>query len=95
MIKAIMLWQVGVAVIGAALWVGSIYVSYPNQLALIWVALGVDLAGGIAYICIMIACQHIGPRASDWFERTFEIYPGKLSPLLTRKTSHLTIICTS
>ena len=42
MIKAVMLWQVGIAMVGAALWVASIHTVYPNRLVFIWLALFVD-----------------------------------------------------
>ncbi|KAK5126641.1 hypothetical protein LTR85_009575 [Meristemomyces frigidus] len=76
MIRGVMLWQVSCVVIGSVLWIGSIHVSWPNELALIWVALFADIWGAFSYVYIMMACNKIGGKAKEWFDRTFEFYPA-------------------
>ncbi|KAK5132990.1 hypothetical protein LTR08_008277 [Meristemomyces frigidus] len=47
-----------------------------DRLALIFVALFVDLYGALSYIGFMVACQHIGGKAGDWADRNFEFHPA-------------------
>ncbi|KAK4547050.1 hypothetical protein LTR36_001271 [Oleoguttula mirabilis] len=76
MIRPVMIYQVVFVGIGTALWIASIHVSWPNQLALIWVALWVDVAGAFSYVYFMMICHKIGGRAKEWFDNTFEFYPA-------------------
>lgn len=62
--------------VGAAIWIGSIHVSYPNQLALIWVALLIDLCGQMIYLLIRFSAAKIGPKFEKWMDDTFEFWPA-------------------
>lgn len=77
MMRNILIYHTCVALLGVALWIGSIHVEWPNQLALIWIALFVDLAGHSFYVVMMM----ISKPTKRLFERLFEIWPGK-SPTL-------------
>lgn len=81
MIRAVMLWQIGVVSVSVALWIGSIHVSYPNQLAMIWIAIFVELFGPASYVFVHMACYKIGGSAKEWFDRTFAFWPGKRNRL--------------
>jgi hypothetical protein len=76
MVRAVMVWYFTVVLIGAALWIGSIHVSYPNQLALIWVAWFVDIAGQMLYVVLMIVANALGPNAEARLQKWFEYYPA-------------------
>lgn len=57
MIKGTMILNVVVILISTAFWIGSIHVSWPNQLALIWIAIAIDLFGGSVIIMIVRASK--------------------------------------
>lgn len=76
MIRAIMLWHVTIALVGAALWISSIHVAWPARLALIWIALFIDICGQSLYVVIMMLCLRLGGSAQAWFERRFEYFPA-------------------
>lgn len=73
MMRPILIYHTCVALLGVALWIGSIHVEWPNQLALIWIALFVDLAGHSFYVVMMM----ISKPTKRLLERLFEIWPGK------------------
>lgn len=76
MIRGIMAFYITTMLIGVALWIGTIHIEYPNQLALIFVALAFDIWGQASYILLMVVCERAGPRAKAWFDRAFEFYPA-------------------
>ena len=76
MIRNIMLYYVVMVLIGMGIWIGSIHVDYPNRLALIWIALFVDVCGQSFYIFIINGVQRMGPKARAWVDKTFEYYPA-------------------
>lgn len=76
MIRPVMLWQVTCVAIGSVLWIGSIHVAWPNQLALIWVALAADIVGAFTYVYLMMLCHKIGGKAAEWVDKTFEYFPA-------------------
>lgn len=76
MIRPVMILQVSAAGIGVVLWIGSIHVNPPQQQAVIWVALGVDVLAHLNAILMRAVCVRLGPRAAAWHERTFEFYPA-------------------
>ncbi|WPG98080.1 Hypothetical protein R9X50_00086600 [Acrodontium crateriforme] len=76
MIRPVMFWHTLVAVIACAFWIGSIYVEWPNQLILIWIALFFDIVGQVSYVFLMVICHKLGPKSKDWFDNTFEFYPA-------------------
>ena len=76
MIKNIMLFHCVVTVIGVAFWIGSIHVSYPNQLALIWVALFVDVCGQILYVVVIMMAEVFGKKWRERVNKWFEFHPA-------------------
>lgn len=76
MIRPIMLWHVIIGLVGAGIWIGSIHVSWPVQLALIFIAMFIDICGQSSYILLMVVCNAIGGRAKEWHDRAFEFYPA-------------------
>lgn len=61
---------------GVALWIGSIHISYPDRLSLIWIALLMDLCGQIIYIFIRYTAHKFGPKVNAWIEEKFEFWPA-------------------
>lgn len=76
MIRAVMWYHVSITLIGGALWIGSIHAEWPGQLALIWVALFVDICGAIGIIVVGTAANKMGRGAKDWYDRKFEFIPA-------------------
>lgn len=76
MIRGTMVFYIITMVLGAALWIGTIYLEYPNQLALVFVALAFDLFGQVSYVLVMMLCDKAGPKAKSWFDKKFEFYPA-------------------
>ena len=62
--------------VGAALWIGSIHLEYPTQLALIWVALFMDICGHVCYFLTFYFAKWIGPKAYEKVQNVFEFYPA-------------------
>lgn len=62
MIRSAMILHFCVALVGAAIWIGSIHVEWPNQLALIWCALFVDVVGSIGYVWLQLVTRMIGGK---------------------------------
>lgn len=81
MVRGTMVLYVGVAMVGVALWIGSIHVEYPYQLALIWIALFFDLTGHTPYVFGLILSNRIGGRFKTFYDKAFEFTPGQY-PLL-------------
>lgn len=67
---------VAVVLVGVALWIGSIHVSYPAQLSLIWIALAVDMCGQIIYIFFRFSAHRIGQKVHAWLDEKFEFWPA-------------------
>lgn len=76
MIRGVMILHLASLSIGVALWVASIYVSWPNQLALIWIALFVDISGHMGIMLVRAVASLIGPNASAKADSVFEFYPA-------------------
>ncbi len=89
MVRPVMIWYVAVTVAGVVLWIGSIHVSYPTQLGIIWPALCMDIFGQALYFMAHVCAGWIGPRAVARMNKTFEYYPAINvgSPLVRRRTN--------
>jgi hypothetical protein len=66
MIKGTMVLYSGMLVLATAIWIGSIHVAWPNQLALIFIAICLDHLGGFAIIAVVVksknkdsVCRHL------------------------------------
>jgi len=62
MIRPVMLYYCLIALLNAALWIASIHVSYPNQLALIFLALFLEIAGQTSYIALLSLAQRFSKK---------------------------------
>lgn len=76
MIKSVMIYHACVALVAAALWIGSIHVEWPAQLGLIWCALFVDIVGQVAYIFVKFGLGALGGKARTWSEGLFQVFPA-------------------
>ncbi|KAL8741846.1 MAG: hypothetical protein Q9190_005592 [Brigantiaea leucoxantha] len=65
-----------VAAISCALWIGSIHVDYPNRLAIVWIALVLDIFGHGVVIIISRRGQALHPRYQKHIGRWFEFFPA-------------------
>lgn len=77
MIRGIMAYYICINIVGVALWIGSIHTDWPNQLAIIWIALFIDVTGPLFFV-FMIMLSNRFSILQDWMCRVFEFYPGKL-----------------
>lgn len=76
MVRGVMVSQIVPTVIAAAIWIASIYVPYPQQLALIWIAIILELAG---HHFSWLLAQMGNLYRNDfgrWLEKQFEFIPG-------------------
>jgi hypothetical protein len=76
MVRSVMIYHTLTILIAAALWIGSIHVSYPNQLALIWIALFIELTASVGHIFLKTLLSSILPKAGVWLDSKFEFYPA-------------------
>ena len=76
MVRGMMLAHTILALIPGALWIGSIYVDIPQRLALIWIAIFIELCGSMFVVMLIRKAGAISRRLSVWVERVFEFYPA-------------------
>lgn len=76
MIRAVAIYHVFITLVGGALWIGSCHVEWPGQLALIWVALFVDVVGPIGVISVGMLLSSVSKGAKAWYDRVFEFIPA-------------------
>lgn len=77
MVRPVMLYNAAAIVAAAALWIGSIHVEWPNQLALIWIALFMDVTSSVGHVLMRSILALLSPRFAAWFDKKFEFWPGK------------------
>ena len=75
-IRGTMLLHTGVMIVSSTLWVASIHVAYPAQLGLIWVAILIDLFGGMVPIWIVRSCKKPGSRFGRFADAHFDFLPA-------------------
>jgi low temperature requirement protein LtrA len=76
MVRAMMLVHVGLTVIPSAMWIASIYIDMPQRLAVIWVAIYIELAGAMFVVLIIRGSKMIYKPFGEWIDRVFEFYPA-------------------
>ncbi|KAH8593327.1 bacterial low temperature requirement A protein-domain-containing protein [Bisporella sp. PMI_857] len=76
MVRGMMIVQAILALVPSILWIGSIYVEMPNRLAIIWMAIFLDLTGGVFIIAIIRGAKRISARLGVWSDKIFEFYPA-------------------
>jgi low temperature requirement protein LtrA len=76
MVRGIMITQFILTLVPSALWISSVHVELPNRLALIWVAIFIDLIGPMSVIFIVRGAKLFGPNIAIWIDRVYEFYPA-------------------
>jgi low temperature requirement protein LtrA len=76
MVRGMMLVHVALTIIPSALWIGSIYVDMPQRLALIWVAIFIELCGAIFVVMIIRNSKMFPKPVGEWLDRVFEFFPA-------------------
>ena len=77
MVRGVMIMTCCTVLVSAAFWIGSIYVAYPHQLILIWIAIFIDLTGYMFHWPIAGIARRLGPKGIVWAEDHFGFYPGE------------------
>lgn len=76
MVRPVMIYQAVMTLAAVAVWIGSIHVEWPDQLALIWVALFLDIVGPVAHFWARTFLVLIWPNVGTWFDKKLEFLPG-------------------
>ncbi|TAQ88612.1 hypothetical protein B7494_g3044 [Chlorociboria aeruginascens] len=76
MVRGMMVVQALIMLIPSILWIGSIYISLPNRLAIIFIALVLDFCASMFVIFLIRASKHISSKLGAWIDRVFEFYPA-------------------
>ena len=76
MVRGMMIAQAVLTLIPSALWIASIHIAMPNRLAVIWIAIFIDLCGAMLIIFLVRSAKFLNKRLGEWTERVFEFYPA-------------------
>ena len=76
MVRPMMITQAGVALVPCILWIGSIYVAMPNRLAIIWIAIFLDLTGAMMVVMVIRGSKLISKRLAKNIQKLYEFYPA-------------------
>ena len=76
MVRGFMAVQATVAVVCSALWIASIHVEYPSQLAIIWIAMVMDLFAPAIIILISRRGQGLNSRIAPKMKQWFDFFPA-------------------
>ncbi|KAE8449698.1 hypothetical protein EG329_007473 [Mollisiaceae sp. DMI_Dod_QoI] len=76
MIRGMMILQVILTLIPAAIWIASVHIDMPNRLAAIWVAIFIDLCAALGVIILIRGAKQLSPRLATWVDKVFEFYPA-------------------
>ncbi|RDW71363.1 hypothetical protein BP6252_07926 [Coleophoma cylindrospora] len=76
MVRGMMIVQATIVVIPAALWIASTHVEMPIRLALIWIAIYLDLCAALSAIFIIRGARYFGKKVEAWMDRVFEFIPA-------------------
>jgi low temperature requirement protein LtrA len=76
MVRGMMVIQAVITLIPSALWIASIHVEMPNRLALIWIAIFLDLCLAIIVILFVRRATFVFKPLRDWLDRVFDFYPA-------------------
>lgn len=77
MVRYVMIYQAVVMVIAAAIWIASVHVEWPNQLALVWIAMFMDITSSVGHVFLKRILGPVFPWFERWYEKTFEFTPGQ------------------
>lgn len=87
MVRGMMILQTIVVLIPSALWIGSIYVEMPNRLALIWLAIFMDLTLLMTGIIFVQQSKRISKSLGEFLGRAFEFFPATNIEHRTERTN--------
>ncbi|KAF8864446.1 hypothetical protein BDZ45DRAFT_669610 [Acephala macrosclerotiorum] len=76
MIRSMLVLQVILTLIPAAIWIASIHIDMPNRLAAIWVAIFIDLCAAMGVVLLVRGSKLISRRLAVWVDKAFEFYPA-------------------
>lgn len=76
MVRGFMVLNAVMVAIPSALWIASIQVEYPDRLALIWVAIVIDLFGGLAAIWTKRWAENQIPELYSKVAKWFDFFPA-------------------
>jgi len=76
MIRGTMIMHCVLTIIPAAIWVGSIYVEMPRRLALIWIALLIELTAPMGVLLVIRGAKIFSAEFGAWTDRVFEFMPA-------------------
>jgi low temperature requirement protein LtrA len=76
MVRGMMLVHVGLTIIPSAMWIASIYIDMPQRLAMIWVAIFIELCGAMFVVLLIRGSKAIYKPLGEWVDRVFEFYPA-------------------
>lgn len=74
-IRGTMVWHALLILFSSVLWIGSMHVEWPNQLALIFIPMCIDLFGGVSMI-FMLRIIKKETRLTRFLNKFFEFYPA-------------------
>ena len=94
MVRGIMLYHAFSAVVGAALWIGSIHVEYPYQLALIWLALFWDVFCAPGIVVIKMLAERSGGATAEWWKKVYgDFWPAvNIEHRVERQNAFVTLV---
>jgi low temperature requirement protein LtrA len=82
-----------IVVVSASLWIGSIHVAYPAQLALIFLALTIDVFGSLLVVWLMKMYQNPTAGKVPWISKYFEFYPAvNIEHRVERNNAFVTLV---
>ena len=76
MIRGVLVALVIMIMISSAFWIGSIHVAYPNQLALIWIAIVWDMFATSIIVAIVGASEHLQDTWMAPVAKHMQFYPA-------------------
>lgn len=89
MVRGAMFFYGILGLIPSLVWIGSIHVDYPHRLALVWIAISLDLSGPMLLLPIVrMPYRRLGPSLSKWFD----FYPATNIEHRTERTNAFTTL---
>ena len=92
-VSGTMVYNAVIVAISAAFWIGSIHVAYPNQLALIFLAIFIDLFGSLLVAWLIPLFRNPRGQMMAWLGRHFEFYPAvNIEHRVERNNAFVTLV---
>lgn len=89
MVRGAMFFSGFIGLIPSLIWIGSIHVDYPNRLALVWIAISLDLFGPmLLFPIVRMPSRLLGAYLSKWFD----FYPALKIEHRTERTNAFTTL---